>query len=124
METLYKHIYVLGEILLTVYLYLISYFYTLSVPLSWTAPIRLALIYAVVHFGLKWLSGRSIALRAQSGKLNWKFGAVIFLISAAILGIYYVAYFPGGICSDSFNQWYPVEDGYYEDYINWKTLVE
>lgn len=116
MEKLYKYVYAAGEILLTIYLYLISYFYTLSVPLSWTAPIRLVIIYAAVHFSLKWLSGRKIVLRDQPGKLNWKFGGVIFLISAGILGLYYAAYYPGGICSDSFNQWYQVEDGYLLDW--------
>ena len=34
-------LYEVGKILLTLYLYFISYFYTLSVPLSWTTPVRL-----------------------------------------------------------------------------------
>ena len=38
-------LYEVGKILLTLYLYFISYFYTLSVPLSWTTPVRLIGIY-------------------------------------------------------------------------------
>ena len=59
-----------------------------------------------VHCICEWLGKRKLKLLAVPRKMNWKFGLVIFLLSALILGIYYLAYYPGGIIIDSFNQWY------------------
>ena len=76
----------LGKGVLTIYLYLISYFYTLSYPWSWSAPLRL----------------------------------IVFGISMILLGVYYVAFYPGGIIIDSFNQWYQVQTGVY---VDWHPVV-
>ncbi len=76
----------LGKGVLTIYLYLISYFYTLSYPWSWSAPLRL------IGFGIPMI----------------------------LLGVYYVAFYPGGIIIDSFNQWYQVQTGVY---VDWHPVV-
>lgn len=112
--------YIAGKLILTLYLYLISYFYTLSYPLSWTSPIRLIVIYLFVHCICEWLGKRKLKLLAVPRKMNWKFGLVIFLLSALILGIYYLAYYPGGIIIDSFNQWYQVQKGFY---VDWHPVI-
>ena len=112
--------YLAGKLILTLYLYFISYFYTLSYPLSWTSPIRLIVIYLAVHYVCEWLGKKKIALLAVSRKMNWKFGFFIFLISVLILGVYYLAYYPGGIIIDSFNQWYQVQK---ETYVDWHPVI-
>ena len=112
--------YIAGKLILTLYLYLISYFYTLSYPLSGTSPIRLIVIYLFVHCICEWLGKRKLKLLAVPRKMNWKFGLVIFLLSALILGIYYLAYYPGGIIIDSFNQWYQVQKG---NYVDWHPVI-
>lgn len=108
--------YLAGKIILSLYLYLISYFYTLSVPLSWTTPIRLLGIYGVVHFVCKGLEKVHIQVLEQARKKNWKFGAAVFGLVFFILGIYYLAYYPGGLIIDTFNQWYQVQKGYLSDW--------
>lgn len=109
-----------GEILLTLYLYLISYFYTLAVPLSWTSPLRLIVIYMVVHGICRWLGTKKIQVLGEPRKMNRKFGIVVFLIAVVILGVYYAAYYPGGIIIDSFNQWYQVDKG---AYVDWHPVI-
>lgn len=117
----YYHVwYRAGEILLTIYLYLISYFYTLSVPLSWTTPLRLIVIYGAVHMICGWLSEKRIELLESPRKMNWKFGVLVFLAAGLILGLYYAAYYPGGIIIDSFNQWYQVDKG---SYVDWHPVI-
>lgn len=109
-------LYIVGEILLTVYLYFVSYFYTLTVPLTWDTPLRLIVIGGVVHFGCRWLSGKYLEIRKQAEKRKWKFGLVVFGIVFTIMGLYYVAYYPGGLTIDTFNQWYQVDKGYLVDW--------
>lgn len=108
--------YILGEILLTLYLYLISYFYCLSVPLSWSSLIRVPIIYLAVHYICKGLQKIKIYIREDAGKKNWKFGAAVFGLTILILGVYYIAYYPGGLIIDTFNQWYQVQQGYFLDW--------
>lgn len=111
-----KVVYQIGKIALTLYLYFISYFYTLSPPLSWTSPIRLLVFYLIVHYVCRWIANRGIQILPKAKKKSWKFGAGIFGIIAAILGIYYIAYYPGGLMIDTFNQWYQVDKGYLLDW--------
>lgn len=108
--------YLAAEIALTIYLYLISYFYTLSVPLSWTSPVRAAAIYGIVHFGCKYLRKIKIHILNEPQKKNWKFGCGIFIFSMLVLGVYYLAYYPGGLIIDTFNQWYQVQKGFLVDW--------
>ena len=108
--------YLAGELLLTLYLYFISYFYTLSVPLSWTAPLRLAGLYALVHYLCKVLRRVKFELPGNQGKKKIGFGLLVFFLTTLILGIYYVAYYPGGLIIDTFNQWYQVQKGYLLDW--------
>ncbi len=108
--------YIAAKILLTLYLYFISYFYTLSVPLSWTTPIRLAVCYIVVHFICKWLQQVQVKILKERKKKNWKFGLIVFGFSVVVLGCYYLAYYPGGLTLDTFNQWYQVQQGYFLDW--------
>lgn len=109
-------LYLLGEILLTLYLYFISYFYTQTVPLTWTAPLRLLLFGAAVYVICGKLSKFSLTIRSEAAKNNWKFGLLLFGVSFAVLGIYYLAYYPGGLTSDTFNQWYQVDKGFLVDW--------
>lgn len=109
-----------GEILLTLYLYFISYFYTLSVPLSWTAPLRLAVLFLAVHMICRWMRRLKIRMYRRPRKMNKKFGLLMFLLTAGILGLYYIAYYPGGIIVDSFNQWYQVQKG---AYVDWHPVI-
>lgn len=109
-----------GEILLTLYLYFISYFYTLSVPLSWTTPLRLAGFFVLVHVICNYLQKLKLCMRTQPVRLNWRFGILIFALTAGVLGLYYAAYYPGGIIVDSFNQWYQVQKG---GYVDWHPVI-
>ena len=109
-------LYEVGKILLTLYLYFISYFYTLSVPLSWTTPVRLIGIYVCVQLICKWIRKIKIEIKVESDKKNWKFGLAMFGLTFIVMGIYYLAYYPGGLLTDTFNQWYQVEKGYYVDW--------
>ena len=52
----------------------------------------------------------------ESDKKNWKFGLAMFGLTFIVMGIYYLAYYPGGLLTDTFNQWYQVEKGYYVDW--------
>lgn len=108
--------YLIAKILLTLYLYCISYFYTLSFPLSLTAPIRLLFFYVIVHFSCDWLAKRRIMVLPRARKKSWKFGLFIFCMAFLIMGMYYIAYYPGGLIVDTFNQWYQVEKGYLLDW--------
>jgi hypothetical protein len=108
--------YLAGKIILTLYLYCISYFYTLSVPVSWTAPIRLLVIYALVHYVCKWLSSKTLGKAENKERWNWRFGLLIFVMTVGIMGSYYAAYYPGGLTSDTFNQWYQVQKDYLLDW--------
>lgn len=112
--------YLAGKILLTLYLYCISYFYSFSAPWSWTAPVRLLLIYGLVHVICGFLQKVKIPIRRSPAPMNWRFGICIFFMAALSLGIYYAAYYPGGICSDSFNQWYQVQKGFY---VDWHPVI-
>ncbi|MCD8363514.1 MAG: DUF6020 family protein [Lachnospiraceae bacterium] len=105
-----------AKIVLTLYLYLISYFYTLSVPISWDAPLRLIVIYACVHVVCHFLQKLKITIADEPGPLNWKFGLASAALTWAVLGIYYAAYYPGGLITDTFNQWYQVQEGYLLDW--------
>lgn len=109
-------LYIAGEILLTLYLYLVSYFYTQTPPLTWTAPLRLLFFGAAVHIICRWLSGRSLEIRSKAGKMNWRFGILLFGVTFAVLGLYYLAYYPGGLIIDTFNQWYQVDKGFLVDW--------
>ena len=109
-------LYEVGKVLLTLYLYFISYFYTLSVPLSWTTPVRLIGIYVCVQLVCKWIRKIKIEIKVESDKKNWKFGLAMFGLTFIVMGIYYLAYYPGGLLTDTFNQWYQVEKGYYVDW--------
>lgn len=109
-------IYVIGEILLTVYLYLVSYFYTLSWPWSWTALFRLFIIGGLVHGICKKVQNIRISIYEESEEKDWRFGAGIFVSIEVILGIYYIAYYPGGLIIDTFNQWYQVDKGFLLDW--------
>ena len=100
------HLYLLGEILLTLYLYFISYFYTQTVPLTWTAPLRLLFFGVAVHVICDKLSKFSLIIRSEAPKKNWKFGLLLFGVPFVVLGVYYLAYYPGGLIIDTFNQWY------------------
>lgn len=40
----------------------------------------------------------------------------MFGLTFIVMGIYYLAYYPGGLLTDTFNQWYQVEKGYYVDW--------
>lgn len=104
------------QVLLTLYLYLISYFYTLSVPLSWTTPMRLIVIYICVHLACCGIQKIRIEIRKEPGKKNWKFGLTVFCMVFLVMGIYYLAYYPGGLLTDTFNQWYQVDKGYFVDW--------
>ena len=108
--------YLVGEAFLTVYLYFISYFYTLTIPLTWSAPIRLLLIGSCVHFICRWLSGKHIMINDAPGKKDWRFGVLLFCVVFLVMGLYYVAYYPGGLIVDTFNQWYQVDKGYLVDW--------
>ena len=101
-------LYEVGKVLLTLYLYFISYFYTLSVPLSWTTPVRLIGIYVCVQLVCKWIRKIKIEIKVESDKKNWKFGLAMFGLTFIVMGIYYLAYYPGGLLTDTFNQWYQV----------------
>ncbi|MCD8197590.1 MAG: DUF6020 family protein [Lachnospiraceae bacterium] len=108
--------YLFAKILLTVYLYLISYFYTLSVPASWDAPLRFAAIYVCVHVICHFLQKLRVTILDEPGHLNWRFGLVSAALAWAVLGIYYAAWYPGGLIVDTFNQWYQVQQGYLLDW--------
>lgn len=108
--------YLAGKISLTVYLYLISYFYTLSVPLSWTTPIRLVLFYLLVDFLCEKLQRVNLEILTERRAKNYKFGTMVFLTTIAVMLLYYLAYYPGGLCSDTFNQWYQVDKGFLLDW--------
>ena len=110
----------LGKCILTLYLYLISYFYTLSYPWSWSAPLRLIGFGILVHVACEALKKIRITIRSEASKWNWRFGAAVFGISMILLGVYYVAFYPGGIIIDSFNQWYQVQTGVY---VDWHPVV-
>ena len=110
----------LGKGVLTIYLYLISYFYTLSYPWSWSAPLRLIGFGILVHVVCEALKKIRITIRSEASKWNWRFGAAVFGISMILLGVYYVAFYPGGIIIDSFNQWYQVQTGVY---VDWHPVV-
>ena len=105
-----------GKVLLTIYLYLLSYFYQLSYPISWSAPLRLILAGILVHVICEAVKKVRISILAEPKKWNWKFGAVVFGISVVLLGVYYIAFYPGGIIIDSFNQWDQVQAGAYVDW--------
>lgn len=105
-----------GEILLTIYLYFISYFYTQTVPLTWAAPLRLLVIWLLVHKICGWLSGRYIVIFREAQKKNWKFGLLLLGSTFVVLGLYYAAYYPGGLIVDTFNQWYQVDKGFLVDW--------
>ena len=105
-----------GEVLLTVYLYLISYFYTLSPPLSLTAPLRLLVFYGMVHLGCGQLKKIRFALADEAGRKNLKFGVLVFAATAAVLIVYWIAWYPGGLIVDTFNQWYQVQQGFLLDW--------
>ena len=109
-------LYMVGEIFLTIYLYFVSYFYTQTVPLTWTSPLRLAVAWFLVHKVCGWLSGKYIAIRKEAKAKNWKFGLLLFESTFVILGLYYVAYYPGGLIIDTFNQWYQVDKGFLVDW--------
>lgn len=109
-------LYLVGELLLTVYLYFISYFYTLTVPLTWTAPLRLVLIGFIVHKCCGWLSGKQLIIRREAKKKDWKFALLLAGITFLIMGMYFLAYYPGGLTSDTFNQWYQVDKGFLVDW--------
>lgn len=49
-------------------------------------------------------------------KKNIKFGLIIFGMTAGVLGAYYIAYYPGGLIIDTFNQWYQVQKGFLFDW--------
>ena len=110
----------LGKCILTLYLYLISYFYTLSYPWSWSAPLRLIGFGILVHVACEALKKIRITIRSEASKWSWRFGAAVFGISMILLGVYYVAFYPGGIIIDSFNQWYQVQTGVY---VDWHPVV-
>ena len=57
-----------------------------------------------------------IEIKVESDKKNWKFGLAMFGLTFIVMGIYYLAYYPGGLLTDTFNQWYQVEKGYYVDW--------
>lgn len=80
-------LYEVGKILLTLYLYFISYFYTLSVPLSWTTPVRLIGIYICVQLICKWIRKIKIEIKVESDKKNWKFGLAMFGLTFIVMGI-------------------------------------
>ncbi|MCC8140504.1 MAG: DUF6020 family protein [Lachnospiraceae bacterium] len=101
--------YLFAKIVLTVYLYLISYFYTLSVPLSWDAPLRLVVIYACVHVVCRFLQKFKITIQEEPKRWNWKFGLLIAALTWLVLGAYYLAWYPGGLITDTFNQWAQVQ---------------
>lgn len=109
-------LYIAGEVLLTIYLYFVSYFYTQTVPLTWTSPLRLLVIGFAVHKICGWISGKHICILGAARKRDWKFGLVLFGITFAILCMYYVAYYPGGLIVDTFNQWYQVDKGFLVDW--------
>lgn len=108
--------YLTGEILLTVYLYFISYFYTLSVPWSWTSLLRIAVIYTATHFLCKKLETINISVAVNRGKVNWKFGLGVFTGTFLVMLLYYAGYYPGGLTPDTFNQWYQVDKGFLLDW--------
>ena len=81
-------LYEVGKVLLTLYLYFISYFYTLSVPLSWTTPVRLIGIYVCVQLVCKWIRKIKIEIKVESDKKNWKFGLAMFGLTFIVMGIY------------------------------------
>lgn len=108
--------YLAGKILLTIYLYCISYFYTLSVPWSWTSLLRIAGIYAAVHFLCKKLTNIKITITTGRGAVNWKFGSCVFAGTLVVMLLYYAGYYPGGLNPDTFNQWYQVEKGFLLDW--------
>lgn len=108
--------YLAGKILLTIYLYFISYFYTLSVPWSWTSLLRIAVIYAAVHVLCEKLTNIKVAISADRGKINWIFGAGVFAGTLAVMLLYYAGYYPGGFTPDTFNQWYQVDKGFLLDW--------
>lgn len=108
--------YLAGKILLTIYLYCISYFYTLSFPWSWTSLLRIAVIYAAVHFLCEKLTNIKIIISTDRGKTNWKFGAGVFAGTLLIMLLYYAGYYPGGLTPDTFNQWYQVDKGFLLDW--------
>lgn len=108
--------YLAGKILLTLYLYFISYFYTLSYPVSWTAPVRILVFYGISHCVCTYLQRVKIQIMEQAQKKNLKFGAGIFGLAFFALGIYFVAYYPGGLFIDTFNQWYQVDKNFLLDW--------
>ena len=109
-------LYMAGEIFLTIYLYFVSYFYTQTVPLTWTSPLRLVLAWFLVHKICTWLSGWHIAIRQEVKGKNWKFGLLLYGSTFIILGFYFAAYYPGGLTIDTFNQWYQVDKGFLVDW--------
>lgn len=109
-------LYIIGEILLTLYLYFISYFYTQTFPLTWTAPLRLVVFGIVVHKVCSWLSKKHIDIYQNAQKKDWRFGLLLFAATFIILCIYYIAYYPGGLIIDTFNQWYQVDKGFLVDW--------
>lgn len=68
-------LYIAGEVLLTIYLYFVSYFYTQTVPLTWTSPLRLLVIGFAVHKICGWISGKHISIlnasRKKIGSSGW-----------------------------------------------------
>ncbi len=108
--------YLAGKVLLTLYLYFISYFYTLSVPLSWTSPVRLVLIYLAVNFVCEKVQCIKVPVLEERKNKNYKFGAGVFAGTFLFMLLYYLAYYPGGLCSDTFNQWYQVDKGFLLDW--------
>lgn len=61
-----------------------------------------------------------IRLLDEPKKMNVKFGALLFLLAAGVMGIYYAAYYPGGVIVDSFNQWYQVQ---HDVYVDWHPVI-
>ena len=109
-----------GKLLLTLYLYLISYFYSLSVPFSWTSLPRFILIYLAVHVLCRVIGNIKLRFLDEPKKMDLKFGGLIFLLTAGVMGVYYAAYYPGGVIIDSFNQWYQVQNG---TYVDWHPVI-
>ncbi len=113
----WQRVFYLCALLLTGFYIMLVITMTRFTPSAWLLALGAAAIAALLYFLASRFGARlSLPRRAERDKLCWK----AFLLGAAFCALvmytYQIAHWPGGLSSDSLEQWTQVEQGHFSDW--------